>query len=168
MYIVYVSIFVFFVFCFFLVTDEGSHSAAMASLIILMSMVVGWFVGALLAFGAQCILVPTKEVALKTIELVAVRTGSGGNPDDGGGRTARVYVRNQDGSFSPVQIPADADVRIIEDAALDARGSWTQIADVTDTSSKWYSWFAVWDTKRVRRHVLRIPVGASVEFFVLQ
>ncbi|MBX9947946.1 MAG: hypothetical protein K2Y39_02160 [Candidatus Obscuribacterales bacterium] len=168
MYIVYFSIFVFVVFCLFMVTDEGSHSPEMASLFIVLFMVVGWFVGALLAFGAQCILVPTKEVALQTVELVAVRTGSGVLDDDAGARAARVYVRNQDGSFSPVQIPADADVRIFEDAALDARGSWTQIAEVTDTNSKWYSWFAVWDTKRVRRHVLRIPVGASVEFFLLQ
>lgn len=120
-----------------------------------------WFLGASLTERV--------EVNRGPIELAAVRTSTGisgtfvlGSGSVSSTSNYRVLVRNQDGSMTPYQIPADSTLRIIEDKTLNGVGywSWTNL----EPHEGPYRWTARPPMKRIKNE-LRVPEGSIVYSF---
>lgn len=151
-----------------------STSAGQKTAMLALFAVVGVFFGWMICVLLQDIVVPTKEVTQINVELAAIRTNDGARSNfvfgTGSSRSARyyrVYVRNIDGSVTPMEINAGVEVRIKEDPNLTSQGYWTQVLAVTDRDSLWFSCFGLGSKEKVVLNLLQVPVGSVVEGFDL-
>lgn len=129
----------------------------------------------LIGFGALLVssvfisfFLPSKLV-VETHELVAMSTGSQmrgsfviGSGSFDSQMEYTVYVKNNDGSVSPMVIPAQAKVSIIEDEHLSVVGYWRHSAKKFDTTSVIAKWTLAANTDsdvELISNVLIVPVG---------
>jgi hypothetical protein len=140
-----------------------------------------WIVGIAIGAGVGCfigtcvansILVPTHDVVSRDVKLVSMRSSDGGigtfvwGSSDGSYPTYHFFMQNDDGSFTPGQVPANSLVRIIEDKDLDGVGYWRTIARQADLSSPIASWaLDPQDCNFVITQEFRVPVGTVVQSF---
>lgn len=119
--------------------------------------------------------VPTKLIS-KEYKLSAMRTSSGtyGSFAMGTGTTDSftkfsLYVVNDDGSASPLDIAADERVKIFEDSSLKDTGYLTHTVKKYDYSTPIANW--VWQRPNWEKLVtdqLRVPVGTLLHTFTAQ
>ena len=140
---------------------------------------VGGFLGAIVGMFAALIAanwVPTHNVLYGPATLVAVNSSSGTSGAfvwGTGSVSSQVYYnfmqRNDDGSLTPGQIPADQYVRIIEDKDLKDVGYWQSTFNEVDPMAPMYKWTL---GSSVRNHLvkqeLRVPAGTVVQGFSIK
>ncbi len=120
--------------------------------------------------------VPLKAIEYAPKELVAVKgkDSLSGNFALGSGTlttglTYLIYVKNEDGSFTPHQVKANQTTRIIEDASLTGVGYWRKTTWVYDPDSLWAKWTCFDLQHEIREDdEIRVPVGSIVHSFELQ
>ncbi|MBS2010672.1 MAG: hypothetical protein JST01_26720 [Cyanobacteria bacterium SZAS TMP-1] len=137
-------------------------------------LMIGVFVGFLLAYMVIPFLVPTHSEVRGPATLAAMRSSDGAGSafvwargDASLGETEyHFFVRNADGSFTPGHIAADSRVRIIEQKDLVNVGYWTSVVEVSDLHSPWANWsIGLSHVSSMVRQEFRVPVGTVVQNF---
>ena len=132
----------------------------------------GGLVGFLVAIGMPQF-VPYHNVASRNIPLSALHSSDGfsGAFVWGSGTIAsqqyyNFIYRNDDGSLSPGQLPADSAVHIMEDPSLHEQGYWHTITNEPDRSSPLAAW-ALFNREpdTVIEQDFRVPAGTVVQSF---
>jgi hypothetical protein len=108
---------------------------------------------------------PATLVAMRTTDATfgtfVLRTGS-----LKGGIWFNVYVKNEDGSYTPHQIRGDQNVRIIEDESLEGVAYWTTVKNVRDYNTPLAKWtLSRKDDASVAGEELRVPRGTVRQTF---
>ena len=121
--------------------------------------------GMLLAFVVE-ISMPHKRIEIGPDVIVGMRSGDNlsgnfifGSGGIRGGMTYHFYVRNDDNTVSPRQLPASTLVKIDQDASLQGIGYWTTIKLGKDTSHWLYNWASDEFPDEVIEQRLRVPAG---------
>ncbi len=142
------------------VIDSCGFSAAILLVMAIMAAITGLAVNSNL---------PQKTVVGGPYTLVSIRSADGlsgkfiyGTGSISGSVFYNVYVRNEDGSVTPYQVPADSSVRIVEESSLHDSGTWMQAVTSYDYSSPLGRWVIGQDYKTIR---YKVPVGTVVHDF---
>jgi hypothetical protein len=140
---------------------------------------VGTFLGGFVGMFLALIVgnwVPMHNVEYGPATLVAVNSSNGmtgtfvwGSGSVNSQTSYNFMKRNDDGSLTPGQIPANDYVRIIEDKDLKDVGYWMSTYREVDTSSALYNWsLAAEDRNKLVKQELRVPAGTVVQGFSIK
>lgn len=138
--------------------------------------VIGAIVGAVVALIFVASFVPMRTVTYGPVKLAAMRSADGMNGAFvwGTGSVSNqvsynFYIRNDDGSLTPGQVPANSVVRIVEEESLKDEGYWTITRTEKDRSSPFAPWsVGLNDSTRILKQEFRVPAGTVVQSFKVQ